>query len=396
MRRSLDDDEDDAAPLLHDTDRRPRDLRVDTDAANNTAAMGKAIVSSGDVDGDHAERVDITPIRHAGAVWETRDTYGPPGLVGLISSPYVFACALFSALGGFTFGYDQGVVSVILVMPQFLDRFSSVADGAPGSGFWKGLLTAMIELGAFVGALNQGWIADRISRKYSIVVAVIIFIIGSVLQTAAVDYGMLTAARAIGGIGIGMLSMVAPLYISEISPPEIRGTLLVLEEFCIVFGIVVAFWITYGTQFIQSEWAWRLPFLLQIISGLVLGVGIAFLPFSPRWLVSVGRDQESLYSLERLRRVSAQDPRVQAEWWDIKAEVRLQRQVLKDRHPRLFPAGSLQPRGFTNKLKLEFAGWVDLFRPGCWKRSLAGAGMFFFQQFVGISMSPALFSIEYG
>ena len=98
----------------------------------------------------------------------------------------------------------------------------------------------------------------EISRKYSIVVAVGVFTVGSVLQTAAVDYAMLVVARLIGGIGIGMycvqalcssamltdpmLSMGAPLYISEISPPEIRGALLVLEEFSIVTGIVIAFW----------------------------------------------------------------------------------------------------------------------------------------------------------
>jgi len=114
--------------------------------------------------------------------------------------------------------YDQGVVSIVLVMPQFLARFTRVSETASGVGFWKGLLTAMIELGAFIGALNQGWVADKISRKYSIVVAVIVFTVGSVLQTAAVDYSMLVVARLIGGIGIGMLSMVAPLYISEISP----------------------------------------------------------------------------------------------------------------------------------------------------------------------------------
>ena len=95
----------------------------------------------------------------------------------------------------------------------------------------------MIELGALLGAVNQGWVADKISRKYSIVVAVVIFSIGSILQTAAVDYAMLVVARFIGGIGIGMLSMVAPLYISEISPPEIRGALLVLEELSIVTGM---------------------------------------------------------------------------------------------------------------------------------------------------------------
>jgi MFS family permease len=100
------------------------------------------------------------------------------------------------------------VVSVILVMPQFLERFPEVGEGG---AFYKGLMTAMIEAGALLGALNQGWIADKLSRKYSIVVAVIIFIIGSILQTSAADYAMLTFARFVGGIGIGMLSMVVPL-----------------------------------------------------------------------------------------------------------------------------------------------------------------------------------------
>jgi MFS family permease len=143
-------------------------------------------------------------------------------------------------------------------MPQFLEHFPEVGDGG---GFYKGLMTAMIELGALIGALNQGWIADKLSRKYSIVAAVIVFIIGGVLQTAAVNYAMLTFARFFGGLGVGMLSMVAPLYISEISPPEIRGTLLVLEELSIVTGIVIAFWTTYGTLYIPNEWSWRLPFL---------------------------------------------------------------------------------------------------------------------------------------
>lgn len=100
-------------------------------------------------------------------------------------------------------------------MDQFLETFPRINSSS--GAFWKGLLTAMIELGALIGALNQGWIADKISRRYSIIVAVIIFTIGSVLQTAAVDYPMLTVARLIGGVGVGMLSMVAPLYISEIS-----------------------------------------------------------------------------------------------------------------------------------------------------------------------------------
>lgn len=310
---------------------------------------------------------------HAEAVFG-RETYGPPGLRGLISNPYVFLCAACSTIGGLLFGYDQGVVSVILVMPQFTDTFTRIADGAPGSGFWKGLMTAMIELGAFLGALNQGWIADKISRRYSIVVAVIVFTIGSVLQTAAVDYAMLTVARFIGGIGIGMLSMVAPLYISEISPPESRGTLLVLEEFCIVSGIVIAFWITYGTRFIPGEWSWRLPFLLQMIPGFVLVAGVYVLPFSPRWLASKGRNEEALTSLTKLRRLPASDRRVYQEYLDIRAEVQFHKEISAERHPTL--QGSDKKSAFL----LELASWADCFKRGCWRRTHIGVGLMFFQQ----------------
>lgn len=169
-------------------------------------------------------------------------------------------------MGGALFGYDQGVVSVVLVMKYFVKQFPEVADGAAGAGFKKGILTAMIELGAFVGAMNQGWIADKYSRKWSILIATIVFMIGSALQTGSVNYEMLVIARLIGGIGVGMLAMVAPLYISELAPPEIRGTLLVLQELSIVTAIVIAFYITYGTRFIDSNWSWRLPFLLQVCS----------------------------------------------------------------------------------------------------------------------------------
>lgn len=111
-----------------------------------------------------------------------------------------------------------------LVMPQFLERFPEVSEMASGGGFYKGLMTGMIELGALIGenphlstinckiirlmhdtgALNQGWIADKISRRYSIIVAVIVFTLGSSLQTASVNYPMLVSARFIGGVGIGM------------------------------------------------------------------------------------------------------------------------------------------------------------------------------------------------
>ncbi|KAA8642656.1 sugar porter family MFS transporter [Aspergillus tanneri] len=324
---------------------------------------------------------------HAEDMAAEREPYGPPGLQGLVSNPFVLMCAACSALGGLVFGYDQGVVSVTLVMEQFLYQFPRI-DG-PGSGFWKGLLTAILELGALIGALNQGWIADKISRRYSILLAVAIFTVGSILQTAAIEYGMLTFARFLGGVGIGMLSMVAPLYIAEISPAESRGTLLVLEEWCIVVGIVIAYWITFGTRYIPGEWSWRLPFLLQMVPGFVLACGVMFLPFSPRWLASKGRNEDALRSLSKLRNLPTTDRRVRQEYMDIQAEVRFHQQMNAERH------STLQGGGLKNVFLLEIASWADCFRKGCWRRTHIGIMITFFQQFVGINAliyySPTLF-----
>lgn len=89
-------------------------------------------------------------------------------------------------------------------MNHFLERFHEVDGTTAGSGFYKGLMTAMITLGAAFGAVNQGWMADAFSRKYTIIFAVAVFTFGSVLQVAAVDYAMLVVARLFGGIGIGL------------------------------------------------------------------------------------------------------------------------------------------------------------------------------------------------
>lgn len=87
-------------------------------------------------------------------------------------------------------------------MDQFLETFPRVSGIGPGAGFWKGLMTATLELGALIGALFAGYLADKLSRKYSIVVSVVIFTMGSKLQTAAVEYGMLTVGRLNGDLGI--------------------------------------------------------------------------------------------------------------------------------------------------------------------------------------------------
>ncbi|GLI82198.1 hypothetical protein PoHVEF18_010605 [Penicillium ochrochloron] len=156
----------------------------------------------------------------------------------ILNSPYVCGAALLASFGGFSFGYDQGVISLMLVMPQFIDQFPQIGENAPNYGFNKGFLTGMLELGAFLGCLLFPYLADKISRKWGITVATAFFTIGALIQTSAQNYDSLVAGRLIGGIGVGTLAMGAPLYISEIAPPNLRGSLMVLEAISIVIGAI--------------------------------------------------------------------------------------------------------------------------------------------------------------
>lgn len=160
----------------------------------------------------------------------------------------------------------------------------------------------------------------------------------------------------------------------SIGPPECRGTLLVMEEFCIVLGIVIAYWITYGTRYMVGEWSWRLPFLLQMIPGFILVAGVVVLPFSPRWLASKERYDETLQSLSKLRRLPPSDKRVRQEYLDIQAEVRFHKEMSAEKHP------NLQGGGFRKELLLELASWADCFTKGCWRRTHVGIVIMFFQQ----------------
>ncbi|KAI0425101.1 general substrate transporter [Xylaria sp. FL1042] len=305
-------------------------------------------------------------------------SYGSTGVRAIFESPYVSGAAALASLGGFSFGYDQGVISIILTMEQFLNVFPRAR-----TPFGSSLMTSLLLLGAFVGCLLLPYLADRISRKRAIVVVVGVFTVGAIIQTVAKDYTTISVGRAIGGLGTGTLALGAPLYISEVAPPNMRGTLLVLESISIVSGVVIAFWITYGTRFIQSEASFRLPFALQIVPALFLGAGILFFPFSPRWLALVGRNDDCLASLSKLRNLPVDEPRVQKEYQAIIIEAEFQRVMQERKHPG------------KQGLRLELLQWVDLFSRKMWRRMAVGIGISFFQQFMGINAfiyyAPTLF-----
>lgn len=136
-----------------------------------------------------------------------------------------------------------------------------------------------------------------------------------------------------------------------------RGSMVSLYQLSITIGVAVSFWIDYGTSPLGGETSWRLPLYLQMVFGLILLLGVFFLPFSPRWLMKVGREQEALEVLARLRRCTNDTPKVVAEWKEIKVAVEFDHQ---------------QPQG-------------GLFSHGMWKRVLIGVTLLFFQQLTGVN-----------
>ncbi|KAJ7834979.1 MFS monosaccharide transporter, partial [Mycena olivaceomarginata] len=277
-------------------------------------------------------------------------SYGPPGLTGLWHNYYALLCAIFASMGGLSFGYDQGVIANILVMEDF-----------------KGALTAVLELGALIGTLLSGVLADKYSRRHSIFVACVVFNIGALFQCFAQNLSHLFIGRAVGGVGVGALSMLSPLYISEISPPEVRGSLIALEQFSIVLGVVVGFWIGFFTRHVPGSLSWRLPLGLQIAPGVLLALGAIFLlPASPRLLVLKGRYAEAEASLVKLR--GRDDGLTKIELLEMRVEATLISQA----------DGRKTDMG-------ELGVWGRLFTKKYRARTMIGVLIMVFQQWSGIN-----------
>jgi MFS family permease len=190
------------------------------------------------------------------------------------------------------------------------------------------------------------------------------------------------------GIGVGSLSMVVPLYNAELSPPEIRGSLVALQQLAITFGIMISYWFTYGTNFIggtgdgQSRAAWLVPITIQILPALILAAGIMFMPQSPRWLMDVGREEESRAVLVGLRRLEPNHPLVEMEFLELKAQKLFETRVAQHDFPQYFAAdGSV-----TKPTALSLSGYRSLFtNRSNFKRTTVAVLIMLFQQWTGVN-----------
>ena len=267
----------------------------------------------------------------------------------------VVLIALVASTGGLLFGFDTGVISGAI---PFLRQDFRLSPAQVEN------LTALGLVGAVVGAALGGRISDLFGRKKVILASAFVFATGAVWCGKAPDLMQLMVARVYLGVAIGVSSFAVPLYIAEIAPARIRGTLVSLFQLLITVGILASYLSDSLLANNANVQSWRPMFYVGLLPALVLLFGMLLVPETPRWLMMKGREENSRRILERI-----EDPAL------ITAELDRMRSDVQ--------------------LDSEQANWREVFRP--WMRAplMVAIGIMFFQQFVGINTviyySPEIF-----
>jgi len=237
----------------------------------------------------------------------------------------------------------------------------------------KSLIVSILSAGTFFGALIAGDIADWLGRRFTVIAGCVVFIVGVILQTASAgpNLGLIVAGRLIAGFGVGFVSAIIILYMSEIAPKKVRGAIVSGYQFCITIGILLASCVDYGTQNRTDTGSYRIPIAIQMLWALILGTGLFFLPESPRFFVKRGNIDAAANSLARLRGQSRDSAYVQQELAEIVANHEYELQVM--------PQGSY------------FSSWANCFKGGLsrpssnLRRTILGTSLQMMQQWTGIN-----------
>ncbi|XP_076453688.1 proton myo-inositol cotransporter-like [Babylonia areolata] len=267
------------------------------------------------------------------------------------TSRFVLVLTFFATLGGFLMGYDIGIVSgsMLFIRPFFhLSTFwtEAIVSGAVGA--------------AAVSAITGGWIIDTIGRRLSLLIGSVIFTVGGVVMGAAPNKEVLLIGRITCGLGIGLASVVVPVYVAEASPVHVRGRLTIMWQMMINLGILLSSLISAGFSYLPHD-GWRYMLGLSALPGLVQFIGCLFMPESPRWLVDRGRSEQARHVLARIRGYSD----VTEELQEIEKSVEESKAV---------------------KSKGGFHLLVQIVRTPPVRRALVvGMGLLIFQQFCGIN-----------
>ena len=245
------------------------------------------------------------------------------------SRSYLLGCAIVAALGGLLFGFDTAVISGA---EQVLEKLYQPAPELSEfwNRFWHGFLVASALIGTIVGAVAVGKPADIFGRRSVMFVLAVLYFVSALGSAMAWDWYSFVIFRFIGGLGVGGASVVAPMYIAEISPAKLRGRLVALAQFNIVLGILLAFLSNYVIGTLQlGEVEWRWMFGVEAVPAVVYFLLLMLTPCSPRWLLAKGREDEARTVLERVGTDLAGES-VEAEIQDIKDSLDISQHNLQE------------------------------------------------------------------
>jgi len=231
----------------------------------------------------------------------------------------------------------------------------------------SGNVVAVLQAGAFFGALGSAPISARFGRRWSLMAFSVIFLVGAVLQTVAEPaagrgIAYIYAGRIISGLGVGAISAVAPAYVAECAPKDVRGRITGLFQVMVATGVMLSYFVNYGVSLhiAAGPDVWRIPFGIQILPAGMMCIGLLFTRESPRWLASVGRNEQALNDLAYLRRTTIDDSDVRDELAEIEAAIE------------------------EDQIARAGLGWREaIFGKGNGIRFVIAIGMFTLQQFSG-------------
>lgn len=248
--------------------------------------------------------------------------------MGFFKNYRVYILTSVAYLGSLLFGYDTGVMGSVLALQSFKKDFGLPTDT---SGFASAKnahvssnVVSLLTAGCFFGAIFAAVLNDRLGRRYSLMIFTLVFLLGAAIQTGAHhNIGMIYGGRVVAGLGIGGMSSITPVFVSENCPPATRGRVAGLFQEFLVVGSTFAYWLDYGValHIPTSTKQWRIPVAIQIIPGALLFIGLLFLKESPRWLMKQGRHEEALQSLAYIRNEPPNSPDVQKEMAEIRVSL---------------------------------------------------------------------------
>ncbi|KAK5635582.1 hypothetical protein RRF57_011294 [Xylaria bambusicola] len=291
----------------------------------------------------------------------------------------VYCSAAVASFAACMIGYDSAFIGTTLALPGFIDEFRFDQLESKEKNLISANIVSLYQAGAFFGSFFAYASTHYLGRRKSLFVASAGFILGAGLMLGANGQrglGLIYGGRVLAGIGVGACSMIVPIYISELSPPAIRGRLVGLYELGWQVGGLVGFWINYGINLHipPSHMQWLIPFAVQLIPGGLLFIGAIWIKESPRWLIANGHRDKGISNLCWIRNLPTDEIYIVEEIGFIDAEI--------ERYKREVRAGFWGPFTALKKPKVRW-------------RFFLGSALFFWQNGSGINAinyySPTVF-----